>query len=168
LTITTNDIIFVSKYHFMSYNKNIDEYSSYANEPAVAYISKPQYTSSADLMVVRNARSGLKTGYFYFLGEKMDLSISDLAKILNVSLRTLQRYLPDHLLDTDASAKVIQLSLLNQHGLEVFGTQESFNSWLKAPVMDLDYQTPLSLLDTPFGFELVHHILGRIEHGVFA
>jgi putative toxin-antitoxin system antitoxin component (TIGR02293 family) len=152
----------------MSSSKNSNEYSSYASEPAVAYISNPRYTSSADLMVVRHARSGLKTGYFYFLGHKMDLSISDLAKILNVSLRTLQRYLPDQLLDTDASAKVIQLSLLNQHGVEVFGTQESFNLWLKAPVMDLEYQTPLSLLDTPFGFDLVHQILGRIEHGVFA
>ena len=101
----------------MSSSKNSNEYSSYASEPAVTYISNPRYTSSADLMVVRYARSGLKTGYFYFLGHKMDLSISDLAKILNISMRTLQRYLPDQLLDTDASAKVIQLSLLNQHGV---------------------------------------------------
>jgi putative toxin-antitoxin system antitoxin component (TIGR02293 family) len=148
--------------------KNIETYTSYAEEPAVVFINTPRHTALSDLTIVHNARLGIKVGYFLYLGEKMDLSLTDLAKILNVSLRTLQRYMPDQILDTDASSKVIQLSLLYQHGMEVFGSQESFNTWLKAPVMDLEYQTPLSFLDTPFGFDLVHQILGRIEHGVFA
>lgn len=151
----------------MSYTKEHNEYINYANEPATAYLTKPARATS-ELTIVHNARSGLKVGYLFFLGEKMGLSTADMAKILNVSLRTLQRYIPDMVLDTDASAKVIQLGLLNQHGLEVFGDQESFNSWLKSSVMDLEYQSPASFLDTPFGFDLVHKILGRIEYGIFA
>lgn len=145
-----------------------EDHINFAAEPASACLYSPRLSTTSELYVVHNARKGIKTGYLLHLGNLMGLSYIDLAKILNISLRTMQRYSPDFVLDTDASSKVIQLSMLNQHGLEVFGAQDHFNRWIRSEVMDIEYMTPLSLLDTAFGFDLVHKVLGRIEHGIFA
>lgn len=141
-----------------------------AADAAAAYTVSPlrPVSGSVGLSVIRTARAGIKTGHFLDLGLRMGLSMLELATVLNVSLRTLQRYDAGQVLDADQSAKVISLELLNSHGNEVFGSQLSFNDWLRIPVGELDNNPPLSYLDTPFGFMVLEQILGRIEHGIFA
>ena len=143
--------------------------SSLVSEAALVYNTPLRLVSgSLGLGVIRSARAGIKTGYYLELGSRLGLSFQELASILNVSLRTLQRYDAEHMLDADQSAKVISLEMLMAHGLEVFGGQQSFNDWLRDPVMELENQTPLSFLDTSFGFMVLEQLLGRIEHGIFA
>lgn len=142
---------------------------SFASEPEVAFLSGyTSYDADTDLSIIRHARSGIKMGFLLYLAQLMTLGLSDLARLINVSLRTVQRYSPEFVLDADASSKVILLSMLNIHGKEVFGDQKIFNKWLKEPVKELDNRPPLELLDTPFGYRIIHQILGRIEHGIFA
>lgn len=138
-------------------------------DSAVAYYSTPTSDiSNVGLQIVHDARKGINVGYFMKLGESMGLSMSDMSKILNVSLRTLQRYEPTMVLDADSSSKILNLTLLNNRGLDVFGDQSSFNIWLKTSVPELEGSTPLSLLDTSFGYYILYQVLGRIEHGIFA
>jgi putative toxin-antitoxin system antitoxin component (TIGR02293 family) len=106
--------------------------------------------------------------YLTNLTEKLSLNLQEMGEILHVSLRTLQRYAPNKVLDSDASAKALNLAALQTHGMEVFGSEIDFNEWLRTPVPHLGNKTPLSYLDTPFGFTLVEQTLGRIEHGLFA
>jgi uncharacterized protein (DUF2384 family) len=40
--------------------------------------------------------------------------------------------------------------------------------WIRTPSIIFKGNTPLSLLDTSFGFDMVLTELGRIEHGIFA
>jgi putative toxin-antitoxin system antitoxin component (TIGR02293 family) len=140
-------------------------------EPALSYKISPVYNnvwSHTSLTVVHDARKGFTFGDLLVLAKILDLSLSDLTLIFNVSLRTLQRYDQSQKLDADASSKLIQLSMLKARGLEVFGDQSAFNIWLKKPMMELDDSTPLSMLDTPFGYQILFQVLGRIEHGIFA
>lgn len=137
-----------------------------AHEPALSYITR--YPDSSGLQIVHDARSGIKVDYFFKLGETMGLTSLDMSKVINVSLRTLQRYDDHFILDADSSSKVLQLKILNVKGLEVFGDQLSFNVWLKLPNPELENSTPFDLLDTSFGYQILHQILGRIEHGIFA
>lgn len=51
---------------------------------------------------------------------------------------------------------------------EVFEDSHAASSWLKREIRSLGGVTPVSLMDTDSGFELVMHTLGRIEHGVVA
>jgi putative toxin-antitoxin system antitoxin component (TIGR02293 family) len=140
-----------------------------ASDPVVTYYSMHSTSlSDVGLQIVHDARNGVKVGYFLSLGDTMGLTLLEMSKILNVSLRTLQRYDPGMNLDTDASSKVLQLTILNTKGVDIFGDQASFNSWLRTSVPALEGSTPLGLLDTPFGYHLLFQILGRIEHGVFA
>ena len=51
---------------------------------------------------------------------------------------------------------------------EVFEDREAASAWLKREIRSLGGVTPISLMDTDSGFELVMRTLGRIEYGVVA
>jgi putative toxin-antitoxin system antitoxin component (TIGR02293 family) len=143
----------------------IESKNSIVSEPMITYqISQPNSTSQ----LINYARQGISMTYLSNLTEKLSLSLQEISEILHVSLRTLQRYAPTKVLDSDISAKALNLAALQAHGIEVFGSEKDFNEWLRTPVPHLANKTPLSYLDTPFGFTLVDQTLGRIEHGLFA
>ncbi|UCJ07747.1 DUF2384 domain-containing protein [Chitinophaga pendula] len=137
------------------------------------------------LMVVHDARAAYagSRGYFYLielsrdgvikkalmnLTQQLSFSLSEIARVLHVSERTLQRYQDNEKLAADSSERAILLSQLYQHGADVFGDLENFKEWMRTPLPAFNYQLPISLLDTTFGFQLIEDELGRIAHGVFA
>ena len=97
-----------------------------------------------------------------------DLTLKETAIILNISERTLQRYIPTDILSKDVSDRTLHLQRLYERGTDVFGSLNNFKSWMKTPVLIFNNQLPISFLDTIFGFELLEDELGRIEHGIFA
>ncbi len=135
------------------------------NEPFEVYGSAAGYFS---LDAINQARAGMSMQYLLNLGKDLALSLQEMGQILHLSLRTLQRYTPTKMLDTDASAKLLQLNALRQHGVQVFENEENFNKWLRTPSTLLENQKPIEMLDTPYGFQLVDQLLGRIEYGIFA
>ncbi len=158
MTNQTNVIKFVSNYIVMVKNYDFPDTDSqgiFAEEPS-------------EIFMIGYARKGLDMRFVMDIMDRLSLTLKDIADILHVSLRTLQRYNATTKLDTDASSKLLYLAKLEATGIRVFGDKAAFNSWLKAPVSALGGFTPLSYLDTPFGFELVEQALGRIEHGIFA
>lgn len=148
---------------FMKGYKIDETIASVVHEPSMVYgySIEPTY-------LIRYARQGLSMNYLLKLSQKLSLSLQEISGILHVSLRTLQRYTATKLLDTDISSKLLTLTALHNHGVAVFGSEDNFNVWLKTPILTLDNHTPLSYLDTPFGFTIIDQLLGRIEHGVFA
>lgn len=114
------------------------------------------------------ARKGITMRYLKKLADLLDLNLLDLSKILHISIRTLQRYAEDKLLEPDVSSKVIRLAELERRGLDIFGDAHSFSLWLKEEVLALDGARPIDFLDTPFGFDLINRLLGRIEHGILS
>jgi putative toxin-antitoxin system antitoxin component (TIGR02293 family) len=136
------------------------------HEPVAAYLK----TASDCLRpeVVQYARQGLSAAYVLSLADQLVLSIQELSDILHISVRTIQRWEHDKILDVDLSSKAILLARLQHHGARVFGEGDSLGNWLHTPVPALHGCTPLSYLDTPFGFDIIHQVLGRIEEGVFA
>jgi putative toxin-antitoxin system antitoxin component (TIGR02293 family) len=51
---------------------------------------------------------------------------------------------------------------------EVLGNLQDAQSWMITPALGLDNQTPIALLTTQTGFELVDDFLTRIAHGVYS
>lgn len=92
-----------------------------------------------------------------------------MARILNLSERTLHRLRPDSRLDSNASERLLLLEVLTKHGLDVFdGRTDLLGRWLHGPLPELRRQAPVTLLDTTTGFRMVHTVLGRIEHGIYS
>jgi putative toxin-antitoxin system antitoxin component (TIGR02293 family) len=127
-------------------------------------------TSTTDnFAVIQQARAGVARGKADQVSQLTGLTDKDMARILNISERTLHRLRPEALLDNNASERLLLLEGLLQHGLAVFdGRADVLGRWLRIPLTELQGQAPITLLDTATGFCLVHTVLGRIEHGIYA
>ncbi len=114
-------------------------------------------------------RKGIDYYSFSGLFKKVPFSLTEWSRILSISERTLQRYRKEkRRFSPSQSEKIIQISLLYQYGIEVFGNAEKFITWLTTENTALGGTVPKDFLDNTFGIRLVRDELSRIEHGVLA
>jgi len=119
--------------------------------------------------MVNRAQSGLPVTAFYDLIEISGLANEELAGLLGLSYKTIQRYQKDgKKLNVQNSEQLLKMIALYQKAEEVFGNLESFNRWLRKPAVGLGNRQPLSFLQTSGGINLVREELLRIEHGALA
>lgn len=161
--------------------KKTNTSSSKLNEPMVLYVPQsplnPFYNLlggskaaqfSNDFDIINLARTGFPKRVLLTLAKKISLNIQELAIILHISERTLQRYGDDAIIKTEYAEKAVELARLYTRGEEVFGSMDKFKIWIKTPGVIFKGEAPVSLLDTSAGFDMVFRELGRIEHGIFA
>ena len=70
-------------------------------------------------------------------------------------------------LSPEQSSKTWTFARVLAKATEVVGSQEAAEKWISEPVMGLDRQVPLELLQTPAGVDLVNAFLTRLEYGVY-
>ncbi|MET3129363.1 putative toxin-antitoxin system antitoxin component (TIGR02293 family) [Arcicella rosea] len=121
-----------------------------------------------DFDLIEIAKEGLPKQALDSLAKQIAFSNKEMAEVLNISERTIQRYRDDHRLDKDASAKLIRLAKLYELGQETFGSLERFNGWMHSRVPALGGKRPTELLDTSLGYEIIERELIYIEHGLFS
>ncbi|HEX2536229.1 MAG TPA: antitoxin Xre/MbcA/ParS toxin-binding domain-containing protein [Chitinophagaceae bacterium] len=130
------------------------------------------YRSADDsnvLTLIELVRKGISQQDFHRIVEETPFSLSEWARFLQLSERTIQRNEKENkAFQPIQSERIIELTMLYQYGVEVFGDKEHFDTWLTARSVALGGRLPKDLLDTKFGITLVKDELGRIEHGVLA
>ncbi len=129
------------------------------------------HESPGDLLEYVNiSRKGLNYVQYKNLLLMDDLfELKDWARILNINVRTLERYKKQKKrLDALQSDRLLEVSQLLERGLQVFDGYEDFKEWLNTKNSALGNQSPAELLDTNFGIELIKDELTRIEHGILA
>lgn len=102
------------------------------------------------------------------LARYLHLSMGQMARLLPVSERTLQRHKTSKPFNRLVSEQILHIAEVAAKGTEVFEDRENFLAWLKQPSMALGQKTPLELLKSRFGTDIVLDELGRMEHGVFS
>ncbi|MEM9830811.1 MAG: antitoxin Xre/MbcA/ParS toxin-binding domain-containing protein [Bacteroidota bacterium] len=117
---------------------------------------------------IKLAREGVSKQFMQEVQTRMQLSQKELADLLHLTPRTIQRMKNNDLLSASASGQLLELARLYRRALEVLGSETIANQWLRTPVTALGSEQPISLLDTPVGIQWVMTILGRIEHGVYS
>lgn len=139
---------------------------SKVKEPIAAF----QIASGNDLAsLVNAARRGISYNAFVDIVEKSRLTIQDWASFLHLSERTLQRYKKENkAFASPHSDTILEITLLQNKGIEVLGNRENYHKWLETPNIALGGQAPKNLLDSSFGIEMVKQTLSRIEHGIFS
>jgi putative toxin-antitoxin system antitoxin component (TIGR02293 family) len=98
----------------------------------------------------------------------LSFSIGQIAELLPISERTIQRYARRHHFNRVVSEQILQIAEVAAKGIEVFEDKDDFLSWMKQRNTALGNKKPLTLLSSRFGTEMVLDELGRIEHGVFS
>lgn len=113
-------------------------------------------------------RKGVPKLSIDFLAQVMDIPMTKMAILLNLSYKTLTRKNRVDLLDTPVSSHAYELADTIAKGLGVFEDEDRLNRWLKKENRALKGAKPYDLLDTSTGIKLVNQILGRIEEGVYS
>jgi putative toxin-antitoxin system antitoxin component (TIGR02293 family) len=125
-------------------------------------------SSEDDIFFIDLIRKGLPKKVLDHLLAKMDISEDEMAAILHVSKRTLQRRTTQESLNEEQSERLIELAKLYSKGEEVLGTLENFKSWMNTSLLALGNKRPKDFLDTSIGIGILLDVLGRIEQGVFS
>lgn len=113
-------------------------------------------------------RDGISKEELENLKEQSDLDYNILAKILAVTKATLHSKKGTEKFDTYISERIFLVADLYSLGYEVFGNRQKFNTWMKSEVRALGYVSPLSMIDTLYGVEVVRNLIGRIAYGVYS
>lgn len=94
--------------------------------------------------------------------------MDDLAGLLRVNPRTLQRRMDSGVLDLSESERLWELSRLFYRAVDVLESQAAAVHWFKNPIQALGWATPLAYAGTVVGLRELENVLGRIEHGVYS
>lgn len=132
--------------------------------PLLGRLPEPQ----SPFALIAHSRLGVAHEEVRRMATLLELSIREMAVVLSLNERTMARRLVSGSLNKVESERLLLLQALATHGLQVFEDQGKFNRWLRRPLAILEHQSPLQLLDTATGFQVVDQILGRIEHGIYS
>jgi putative toxin-antitoxin system antitoxin component (TIGR02293 family) len=102
------------------------------------------------------------------LAKYLNLSMREMADLLSITERTIQRYDPKRHFNRVVSEQILQIAEVAAKGVKVSGDKDKFLSWMRQPNKALGNKTPLDLLGSRFGTEMILDELGRMEYGVFS
>lgn len=121
--------------------------------------------TDSDAAIFFAARGGVSSAVFYRFATVAQLAERELARLLNLSARTVSNYREHRKpLAPVESEHLLKLIALYEKGEAVFGGVAEFNKWLRKPFWNRD-DRPIDWLDTPSGVDLVTDELNRLGHG---
>ena len=122
--------------------------------------------SRMDLIELSN--KGVTKDALLHLAKYFSCSVNQIAQLLPLTERTIQRYTPEKPFNRVVSEHILQIAEVAARGSEVFEGRDKFLTWMNHPSRALNNRTPISLLSSRFGTDMILDELGRIEHGVFS
>lgn len=139
------------------------------NPGLIQEIAVKYEVNSSEHALINRAHEGIEISAFFDLANASGLNNEELASLLDLSFKTIQRYQKDgKKLNAPNSEQLLKMILLYQKAEEIFGDIASFNRWLRKPAVGLGNHVPLSFMQTSGGIDLIHDELHRIEFGALA
>jgi putative toxin-antitoxin system antitoxin component (TIGR02293 family) len=117
---------------------------------------------------IEEIREGLPVSKFFELEQTLGVGTAQLAEVVGIPVRTLQRRKDEGRLTKTESDRVDRVFQLVAQATKVFESVASAREWLTRPQLGLAGFVPLDLADTGAGIREVEHLLGRIDYGVYA
>ena len=117
---------------------------------------------------VKKVRDGLAVVEFEAMQQMLGITEERLAGLLGMSRATLHRRKKTGHLDRTESDRLVRYARLVANAAAALGGLSGARSWLMAPAMAFNGETPLNYADTEVGAREVEALLGRLEHGVFS
>ncbi len=129
-------------------------------------VLKMSIQNQMDLVTL--SHKGVTKDALLHLAKYLSFSMNQMAQLLPVTERTIQRYTLKKHFNRVVSEQILQIAEVAAKGSEVFEGRDKFITWMNHPNVALDKKTPMSLLNSKYGVDMVLEELGRIEHGVFS
>ena len=141
--------------------KKVSYFDALPFEPSV--LREPEAT-----YMVGKVREGLPLAEFYLIQQMLGITEERLGAMVGLSRATLHRRKKAGRLEMAESDRLVRYARLVSHASEALGGMDSARSWLLAPALAFQGETPLEYSDTEAGAREVEALLGRLEHGVFS
>jgi len=123
--------------------------------------------ASDSLTLAERVEEGFPVKSFLRLQRTLRMGSSDLARIVNITMRTLARRKATGHLEPDESDRLLRVASMYKAALDLFESdQEAALAWLSRPNRALNGKTPLHLATTDVGAREVERLITRLEHGV--
>lgn len=124
--------------------------------------------SAASTSSVReHVLAGLPFAAFERLRESLELPPGELAELVQIAPRTLDRRRREGRLQPVESDRLVRAARVVADAIELFeGDREAARRWLERPSSALGGVTPLVMARTEIGAREVEQLIGRLEHGV--
>lgn len=113
-------------------------------------------------------KAGLSKTVLLLLADSIQVPIHEMAHMINVSERTIQRKSETDIFSEYVSESILQVAQVYAKGAEVFESQEKFKRWLHSPNRALGDKKPSEMISTRYGTQMVLDLLVRIEYGVIS
>jgi putative toxin-antitoxin system antitoxin component (TIGR02293 family) len=121
------------------------------------------------LAVIFLIQKGVPYSLFDVIQDYTPLDEKDWTKILDLSIKSIQRYKQSEKhFGRLQSEKIIEMAEVTNIGLDVFGDMDKFKLWLSTPNFALGKLKPIELLKDSYGKEMVIGELTRINYGILA
>jgi len=136
----------------------------------VATIAKvlPELNIHSKVDLVALTRKGLNVKFVSDVMVYTGMNNKELAHALPISERQLIRYTEGTLLKPEVTERLLRLIHLYDQGYDLFNTKEDFQVWMRSANWSLGRITPMSLIDTSFGIDMIETIIVRLAHGVYS
>ena len=119
--------------------------------------------------LVERVEEGLSFGALERLRQNMGLSMDEMAGLVQIRPRTLDRRKKEGWLRPEESDRLLRASRVFGRAIALFeGDGEGALGWLSTPQMALGGAVPLEMARTEIGAREVEGLIGRLEHGVFS
>lgn len=142
-----------------------------AHSEKVVYQVNLKSFNYGGLTLLEAIQKGMQYSLFQALQPLLPLTEIEWADVLDLSIKTLQRYKKESLtamLKPIQTEKVVHIAQVTDLGISVFGNKQTFEKWLNTTNFALGSVVPKSLLKSSYGKDLLLAELTRIDHGVFA
>ncbi|HET7437242.1 MAG TPA: antitoxin Xre/MbcA/ParS toxin-binding domain-containing protein [Thermoanaerobaculia bacterium] len=101
--------------------------------------------------------------------ENTGFTIEQVGELIAVPKRTLMRRKAEKRLAADESDRLLRAARIYGKSLVLFdGSREAATEWLTEANRALGGVAPIEYAKTEVGAEEIEHVIGRIEHGIFA
>jgi putative toxin-antitoxin system antitoxin component (TIGR02293 family) len=133
------------------------------------------YGAAADIfnipagLMIAQTRAGFSPKVAVDIAKTLDMSQDKFFMAIGLAKSTIKnRIAQNYPLSPTEGDRMYRVTRVFQRAVEVLEERDAAKEWLQRKNRSLGTVTPLSLLDTEAGYELVLDTLGRIEQGIAA
>ncbi len=125
-------------------------------------------TPTSTIDVFRILHDGIPKSAVDHFSQFLDIPMTLMAPLLNMSYKTLIRKKEDEKLEDYVSSHMYEIAATYAMAFGIFQDAGKVTRWFNKENKALNNQKPFDLLNTPTGIKLVTQVLGRLEEGVYS
>ena len=133
------------------------------------YVRLLGFNSFEPTFILDKVESGFSYKTFERLQRNLAFPHGELAKLVQISPRTLARRREQGRLTAEESDRLLRVSRVFGKALALFdGDVDAARTWFSVPVPALANRSPQDVSSTEVGAREVENLVGRLEHGVYS